>query len=98
MSTGIVYILKFDAPIGTARHSAQFYVGWCKKLSNRVARHRAGNGAAITAHLVRVGIGFSVVFSCVATPELEKEIKRYKSISRWLKSHAHLNNPSLVPV
>src|SRR5687768_3591411 len=50
----VIYVLKFSQPIGNPnnpRAMASFYVGYCDDdtLPRRLAEHRAGRGAAITA-------------------------------------------------
>ncbi len=50
----MVYLLHFNTPVGNANHKASHYIGYCRtndQLSDRLAQHRAGAGARITAHL-----------------------------------------------
>lgn len=48
----MVYLLHFDAPYRHARH----YIGWTDSLETRLAHHRAGTGARLTAAVSRAGI------------------------------------------
>lgn len=84
---GWIYILKFSRPLGNPAHrngTAQFYVGWAKRLETRIAHHRNGTGAAITAAAVQQGITFEVVFTMRGTKTDERRIKNYKNTRRWL--------------
>lgn len=80
----MVYLLHFERGIGDAgkRHGqAQHYVGYCADgtLRERLAVHRAGRGAAITAYLVGVGIGFEVArVWAPGDKKLERRIKDRK--------------------
>ena len=53
-----VYLLHFHRP----HHHAQHYVGETSGecIKERIARHRAGNGAKIVARFSQLGIGFDV--------------------------------------
>lgn len=71
----VVYLLHFDAQVGSARH----YLGICKaqRLHRRQMQHAAGNGAALTREACRLGIGWTVVrLYPTDTPALEKRLKR----------------------
>lgn len=50
---GIVYMLQFDTPLGNDKHRAHYYLGYCKarRLDERIAEHKSGYGARITAAL-----------------------------------------------
>ena len=84
---GIVYILKFEQPMGTPRHSAQYYIGWCKSknLELRLATHYAGNGAVITRRFVERNIGFRVVYIENGTRCDERALKLKKNAPRLVR-------------
>lgn len=81
-TSGYLYILCFERPIGNAantRAQASHYLGWALDVRSRVAAHASGHGAAITAAVVRAGIGWQVYYR-TGTPELERWLKaRYKN-------------------
>jgi predicted GIY-YIG superfamily endonuclease len=83
-STGLVYILKFEQPIGSQRHQAQFYIGYCEpgRLDQRLQEHAAGIGAAITRAICQRGIGFEMVASFPGDRTLERRLKRQKNTRR----------------
>lgn len=37
-----VYILQLDAPLGSAKHSARFYVGYTRNIEGRLWHHEGG--------------------------------------------------------
>ncbi len=83
MTTSIVYILRFNPPLKHARH----YVGTCAahRLNQRLAEHRAGTGAKITAAAVEQGIQLEV--ACVienADHAVERQIKGYHDNTRFV--------------
>ncbi|MDX2138360.1 MAG: GIY-YIG nuclease family protein [Chloroflexota bacterium] len=84
---GVVYILKLERPLGTARHSAQYYVGWSKNLNARLRFHRQGRGAAFTKAAVDQGIRIEVVWSAPGTRQLERWIKNRKNTARFLERY-----------
>lgn len=78
---GTLYLLHFDAPLGSEKHSASHYLGYTSHgLKARIQRHRDGNGARITQVLREKGIGFQVVRVWRHTT---------KSDERRLKNHHH---------
>jgi putative endonuclease len=81
---GYVYILEFSAPIGdpTNPHGmAQFYIGWTRRaeLLYRLAEHRRGRGACITAAAVAAGRELKLACVLVAPRGMERQLKRRKS-------------------
>lgn len=81
---GIVYILRFDTPIGNpakAHGTAQWYIGWCKAggLENRLKLHRAGLGARLTAAAAEQGIGFELIVCFMGTRLEERRLKNQKN-------------------
>lgn len=51
-----VYVLHFEQALGHQQH----YAGCCNELEERLAAHRKGRGAVLTARLKRAGLGFVV--------------------------------------
>lgn len=83
---GTVYIIRLDKPL-SEKHTSQFYVGWTRHFSRRMKHHAAGTGARFLAAAKRKGIGWRVVWQQAGTPELEKQIKRWKSTKKFLTAH-----------
>lgn len=83
-----VYILEFDQPLGSARHSARYYVGYTTNLEGRLWHHRRGTGAAITRAAAERGIGFNVVvFIPGAGRDEERRIKNLKNTPRFVERY-----------
>lgn len=58
---GAVYLLHFDrAYVGGAKR-VQHYLGWAKRLDDRLAAHAAGRGARLTQVVGDAGIGWRCV-------------------------------------
>jgi len=55
----VCYLIHFDKPVGNSK--AQHYLGFAKSLPERIAKHRASKGSAITARANKLGIGWRVV-------------------------------------
>lgn len=86
----MIYVLKFEQPLGNpqnARAMAQFYVGYCDdhRLEERLAEHRAGQGAAITRACNVRGIAFDVVLT----------LSGGRTVEHYLK-HTYKNTPKLL--
>lgn len=77
----MIYILEFSEPLGNMRHQARYYLGYCEpgRLSDRLAEHRAGAGAAITRAAVKRGIAFDVVATLPGNRTTERQLKRRKN-------------------
>lgn len=83
----IVYLLHFARPIGNLgnpRAQAQHYIGWADDLPARLAEHRRGQGARITAYLAAHQINFEVVRTWEGDYRLEKQLKRRKDAPKRL--------------
>lgn len=85
----MIYILQFDKPIGSHKHSASYYLGFCENdacFNRRMKEHKRGAGAAITRAAVERGIGFK----CVATMEgdraMERRLKNMKNTRRIVEN------------
>lgn len=74
----VVYLLHFETPIGGPRHFARHYLGTALDLDARLAEHRAGIAAAITAHCVSIGVSFVVARTWPGGRRLERRLKRQK--------------------
>ena len=83
-NAGTVYLLHFDSPLGGPTHYARHYIGWAKRLDARLAHHRAGTGAAITARFTQRGIDFQVARTWPnADRTQERRLKRQKHAARY---------------
>lgn len=92
-----VYILRFERPIGTDKHSCQHYVGFVDDsngtpshiaLARRMAEHRKGQGAALTRWANSQGIGYEVVLFLPHLPQSEeRRIKNQKNTRLYLERH-----------
>jgi hypothetical protein len=83
---GFVYLLHFDRPIGNPdnpRAMAQHYIGHARRLSSRLAHHRAGTGARLTAAVVLAGIDFTVVRVWRNDRNFERKLKNQKNARRY---------------
>ncbi len=78
-----VYLLHFTSPYRHARH----YLGYAEDLAERLARHRAGNGARLVQVCAEHGIDFILARILRFTQdrlweggrEKERELKRQKN-------------------
>lgn len=68
---GTVYVIHFKRPFGHARH----YVGWAKRLDQRLAHHRSGNGARLMASVSAAGIPWWVTRTWQASRTFERRLK-----------------------
>lgn len=83
----MIYILKFSEKLGSHKHSAQYYVGYCEdgRLMDRLEDHRNGRGACITRAAVAKGLKLSLVTAFPGNRHLERQIKRMKNTPRLVK-------------
>lgn len=84
----MVYILEFKTPLGTARHAARYYIGWCEddRFNARMRHHANGTGARITAAAAARGIGFEVVWVFEgADRKFERRLKNQKNTPRIVR-------------
>lgn len=77
---GTVYLLHFDRPYMHALH----YLGWTRagRLDERLAEHRAGQGARLMAVIKEAGIGFELARTWPGPRALERQLKRRHKIRR----------------
>lgn len=78
---GVLYLLHFTIPLGDVgrpRCSARHYVGWAKagQLDERLAEHRRGAGARITAAAVAAGAELLLVWTAPGTFREERRRKK----------------------
>lgn len=85
----MIYILQFDKPLGSHKHSAQYYIGFCEDdscFNRRIKAHRAGRGAAITRAAVARGISFKVVATMEGDRTMERRLKNYKNTAQIVRN------------
>lgn len=89
----MVYLLKFDQPIGTGKKYVQYYLGWCEdaNFEKRIERHRKGlpgekGGARLTQVAKQRGIGFTVLHTWPGlTHADERRMKNWKNHKKVLE-------------
>lgn len=84
---GTVYIIEFGIPLGSARHQARYYIGWCEagRLEQRFREHLMGHGAAITRACAAQGIPMRVIYSTPGTRADERRLKNRKNTPRLIR-------------
>jgi predicted GIY-YIG superfamily endonuclease len=93
------YLLKLSVPLGTAKHSAKYYLGSCANLDRRLKQHKQGTAAAFTRAARDRGITFEVVQVWATTTvqearQLESKLKKHKNHARLLRSYRQVSSPS----
>jgi predicted GIY-YIG superfamily endonuclease len=74
VSTVAVYLLHFDRKLGHAQH----YLGYSEDLDQRLAAHRAGNGARLLEVLKERGISWQLARTWLdGDRKLERRLKRW---------------------
>lgn len=81
-TAGYIYILKFSSALGNENHRARYYLGWALDVDARLAEHKAGHGAKITAAAVGRGFELEIVATFPGTRADERQLKSRKSHSR----------------
>ena len=82
MSEQTTYLLHFSGKLGNVenrRAMAQPSLGSAVDVAARLAEHRAGTGAKITAAAARRGIGMDVVRTWPGGRGVERRLKRRKA-------------------
>lgn len=83
----MVYLIHFaGGHLGTSgRNAAQHYVGWCADgtLDQRLAEHRSGAGAKITAAAVQRGLALEVVTTLPGDRTRERRLKQSGHFERY---------------
>lgn len=85
----MIYILMLDKPLGSHKHSARFYIGFCESdacFNRRMKEHKRGAGAAMTRAAVARGIGFKCVATMEGDRNLERRLKRMKNTPRIVRN------------
>lgn len=92
----MVYFLEFSQPLGTAKHQARYYIGYCAddKLDQRLNDHKTGQGAAITRALLTKGLTFECVATLPGDRTFERKLKNRKNTRRILDQIKRGNIPS----
>lgn len=80
----MIYILEFSAPLGSEKHSARYYIGYCDDhlLQRRLKMHRDGRGAVITKAAVQRGLTLHLVATMPGDRTLERKLKNQKNTPR----------------
>lgn len=76
---GTIYLLHFTQPYKHARH----YTGWTDNLTQRLADHRAGQGARLLAVIKQAGIGFTLARTVTGDRHKERAIKNAGGAVRY---------------
>jgi hypothetical protein len=79
IARGVNYLLHFHRRLGTEKHSIQHYLGFTTDLETRLAQHRNGQGARITAVLKERGIGFDVAAVWPGNRQIENALKLHSA-------------------
>ena len=76
-----VYLLHFDQPVyGLSQH----YVGFTTNLPQRIAMHRSGHGARITAIAAKKGIAWELVYVWEdGDKPFERQLKKKGNFKRY---------------
>lgn len=77
----MIYLIHFNKPLHHARH----YIGYtksAKSLPDRLATHRAGDGARILRALNEHGIHYEIVRTWTGDRKLERKLKKQKNSGR----------------
>jgi hypothetical protein len=76
---GYVYLLHLAEALGSERHQAGHYLGWCADDPyRRLIEHLAGRGAKMLAAANERGIDYWIVRTWPGGRELERQLKRRK--------------------
>lgn len=71
-----VYIIHLHTPLKHAQH----YVGFSRRLSARLAHHKAGTGANFLRVCNELGIQYDVVVTMKGDRALERKLKNTKNV------------------
>jgi predicted GIY-YIG superfamily endonuclease len=91
-----VYVIQFEHPIGSEKHQAQFYIGYCSdgREQARLKEHQAGRGANITRFVASQGIRMQIVAIFPGYREEEKRLKAQKNTRRIVERYRRLMEKS----
>ena len=78
-----VYLLHFEQPVyGRSQH----YLGFTTNLEQRLAMHRSGHGARLTAIARKKGIAWELVYVWEdGDKDLERKLKRLGEFKKYCK-------------
>lgn len=75
-----VYLLHFSRPYKHAKH----YIGWAKRLEERIAHHRNGTGARLTQVVASAGIDLLLARTWKDKgKDFERKLKNCKKASEF---------------
>ena len=90
--TGTVYLLHFEQPVGSEKHSAKHYVGYTTRdVEERLEEHRATKwqptGECNGAHLIGAANYHNIPFHLAKTwkggRSLERKLKKTKKLKNY---------------
>lgn len=83
----MLYLIHFDQPLGGPKHQARHYLGFVEGdesiVKARLAEHRAGWGARITAACNQRGIAYEVVRTMPGDRTRERQLKNGKKLRAY---------------
>ena len=82
-----VYILQLKEPLGSERHQATYYIGYCKgaDADARLADHRVNKGSAFTRAANARNIRYDIVAILEGDRATERQLKNQKNTPRILR-------------
>jgi len=92
----MVYLIEFLKPIGTERHTARTYIGYChdKRYGTRLHEHMTGRGAALTRWAYRHNIPWHVARTWPGEDRaFERKLKNQKNARRLLPARPTHRRP-----
>lgn len=84
----MIYILQLDHPLGTSKHTAQFYIGYAanrETLQRRIEYHRLGKGSRFTQAAVERGIPIHLIAILEGDKSEERRLKNKKNTPRIVR-------------
>lgn len=84
----MVYLLKFRQPVGSGKKFVRYYMGYCEdhRIEERLAEHRAGQGARLTQVASERGIDFDLVRTWAgASRKDERRMKNQRNHKKFDK-------------
>lgn len=89
-SSGEIYVLRFSRPLGDPSNPkgyATHYTGYCDagRVDERLAEHRSGRGAKITAAAAQQGIEMDIVLWIPGDRWVERAIKNRGNTPKFVE-------------
>ena len=83
----MLYLLRFTKPIGSPKHQAQFYLGYCEdgRVNEQIAEHAEGRGARITAAAIQQGAELNLVWTGEGGRADERRLKKRRHHHRLIE-------------